>query len=590
VLAALVALGLSGFLLRRPGAETNASDSEKLSRPAIALRAALALSCIALLGLCYAIGLFDPRYQGADDRGAYFLHAKMILETGTLYEPFSFRRIASYGGQPFLHALLMVVAPIEQVNLLDKGVCRVGVGLAVVAWALAAPRRSLWAALLASYVVSVYYDFATNTASLFSGVLAFAGLWMTLDLCRREPGRPVVNGILTGLAAAATLPLRQNYVLACVLVVLFEHAGRLRAGGRYDWRELPIAGGVAALGVGSWALLQLHSCGTALYPLLRGFANPEWSVLAAQNVDEYLNALRNFLGYRPSSAPVLLCGLVLCIPRRAPDEASLRLTAAAGLVAFAANSWFLAHAHPNEIARYTAAFLLPPVLFAAAHVAAILGRVRGATGLLDWRLWLCAPFLGALLAFLPFSTRLTGRLHWLGKELHGQIDSFPDDADTREAYERLQSAAPAGEKIVTMLDRPYLLDLRRNQIVSLDLPGGVSPPPGLFRIETPHEVVWYLRELGYSWLGATRPWESTELHEFSRWESHARGTRKGWLYDSSDVAAWQAFGRTIVRFYRQFDVIARSCRLAYDDGSLVMIDLSRCRFEGPRPTDWPDAK
>jgi hypothetical protein len=55
-----------------------------------------------------------------------------------------------------------------------------------------------------------------------------------------------------------------------------------------------------------------------------------------------------------------------------------------------------------------------------------------------------------------------------------------------------------------------------------------------------------------------------------------------WQYDPSDVAAWQAIGRTIMRFYRQLDVITRSCRLAHDDGTLVLIDLSHCRFEGHR--------
>ena len=457
------------------------------------------------------------------------------------------------------------------------------VGIALLAYSLTGPNRSLLAALVVGYAVGVYYDFATNTASFFSGVLAFAGLWMTLDVCRREPGRPVANGILTGLAAAATLPLRQNYGLACALVVLFEHASRFRAAhGRYDWKELPIAAGSAALCAGGWALLQHHSCGTALFPLLRGFSNPEWNVLSARDVAEFLNAARNFLDYPFASAPVWLCGLALCLPRRSPDEASLRLTAAAGLVGFAAHAWLLAHAHPNEIARYTAAFLLPTVLFASAHAAAILGRVRSASGLRDWRPWLCAAYLFALLWFLPPTTRLTERALWLREELLGRVDSSPDNARATEPYERLQSAVPAGERLLVMLDRPYLLDFRRNDIVSLDLPGGVSPPPGLFQIETPHEVVWYFRELGYSWLGAVRPSKSGGFYALWRWKTHADGIRMNWQYDPSDVAAWQAIGRTIMRFFRQLDVITRSCRLAYDDGTLVLIDLSHCRFEGRR--------
>ena len=72
VLAALVGLGVSGFLLRKPGAPAIASDSAPLGGRAIVLRAGLALFCIGLLGLSYALGLFDARYQGGDDRAAYF--------------------------------------------------------------------------------------------------------------------------------------------------------------------------------------------------------------------------------------------------------------------------------------------------------------------------------------------------------------------------------------------------------------------------------------------------------------------------------------------------------------------------------------
>jgi hypothetical protein len=35
--------------------------------------------------------------------------------------------------------------------------------------------------------------------------------------------------------------------------------------------------------------------------------------------------------------------------------------------------------------------------------------------------------------------------------------------------------------------------------------------------------------------------------------------------------------------------VTRSCRLAYDDGTLVLIDLSHCRFEERRATPRPDA-
>jgi hypothetical protein len=541
----------------------------------------VAVSCAALLALTYATGCLDPRYMPGDDHVAYFLHARQILETGTLQEPFGFRRMASYGGQSFLQALLLVVAPIEQLNGLDKGVCRVALGVAGIAWALARPGRSRLAALAIAYGVCAYPDLAINTSSIFSGVLAFAGLWMTLEACRREPGRPIANGILTGLVAAATLPLRQSYGLASALVVLFEHASRFRAApDPRQGRELLCAAGSALLCVGGWALLQEQSSGTAFFPLFHGFSNPEWGVLSAGSFGEFATAARKLVGWRTLAAPLVLCGLVLLVPRRSAGEVSLRPLATAALVASVAHAWLLAHAQPSDLARYTTAFVLPPIFFAFAGAAEAIGSVRGTAALQDWRLWLSAVFLLALLWQLPPGARLAERTRILRNEWR-LVARLPSDARTAALYEQLQRSAPAGERLLAMLEQPYRLDLRRNAVASLDLPGGASPPPGLHTLRSPQQVVEYFRALGYERLAAIRPERSELLYKLATWTMHANGVRMPWQSDPADVAAWRVMGRTVVRFFRQLEELTTHCRLTYDDGALVMIDLSQCNFDSP---------
>ncbi|MGH7288134.1 MAG: hypothetical protein ACREI8_08985 [Myxococcota bacterium] len=573
VLAALVGLGGTGLLLRPRRARTSAGARET----GFALRAGLAALCISLLGLSFATALLHPHYHYPDDQAAYLFHARKILETGSLYEPFSFRRLASYGGQSFLHALLLLVAPIEQLNLLDKGICRVAVAIGMLAHVLARPRRSLFAAAVVVYAVAVYPDIALNTSSIFSGVLAFVGLWLTLDFCRSEGVGPIAKGILTGLAVAGAVPLRQNYGLACALVVLLEHARRhWTVRDRGQARELAAAAGSAALCLGGWALLQIQSGGTPLFPLLRGFANPEWNVLSADSLDAFWRALGHFLDSHLVSVELALCGLALW-PRRSGETAELFPLAAAALVAFGANAWLLAHAQAWDIERYTVAFLLPVALFAWARAATALVEVRSTSALRDWHLWLCGLCLLMLVSLLP-PTHLTARVRFLQDELR-LVGRWPlHEATSAFRYAQLQSAAPAGAKLLAMLDHPYLLDLRRNDVVSLDLPGGASPPPGLHGIEEPEEVVRYFVGLGRPWLAAIRPAHSRHLYALGTWTSHASGVpQRG--HDPSDAKAWRVMGRTIVHFFEQFDAIARSCRLAYDDGTLVMIDLSRCRFE-----------
>ena len=568
-LAALVASGMLGLFVPRPRVDLSFG----------ARGALVAIACAALLALTYATGLLDPRSMPGDDHAAYFLHAKQILTTGTLHEPFSFRRMASYGGQSFLHALLLVAAPIEQLNGLDKGVCRVALGIVLIAWALARPGRSLLAVLAIALSVCAYPDPAINTSSIFSGALAFCGLWITLEACRREPGRPIANGILTGLVAAATLPLRQSYGLACALVVLFEHASRFRAArDPRQGMELLCAGGSALLCVGGWALLEQRSSGTAFFPLLHGFSNPDWGVFSAGSLAEFAVGARKLLAARALLEPLVLCGLALLVPRRAQGEASLRPLAAAALVGSVAHAFLLAHAQPSDIVRYTTAFVLPPILFASAASAEAIGSVRSRRALRDGRLWLCAGFLLALLFELPPGARLGERVRVLRNELRLMGRSH-DDPRTAAAYEQLQSSAPAGAKLLVMLEQPYRLDLRRNAVASLDLPGGASPPPGLHTLVAPQQLVEYFHALGYDALAAVRPGRSELLYQLATWKMHANGVRTAWQSDPTDVAAWQVMGRTVVRFFAQLEQLTTRCRLAYDDGTLVLIDLSQCQFE-----------
>jgi len=82
VLAALVGLGVSGYLLRKPGAPAIARDSappgqagDRASRGARAVLHRPAGSQLRARPVRRAL-------PGGDDRAAYFMHAKKILETG----------------------------------------------------------------------------------------------------------------------------------------------------------------------------------------------------------------------------------------------------------------------------------------------------------------------------------------------------------------------------------------------------------------------------------------------------------------------------------------------------------------------------
>src|SRR5262249_53538569 len=58
-----------------------------------------------------------------DDFEAYFVYPKSLLALGALEEPFSYRRLATLGGQSYLQAFLLPAATVWRLNGFDNGIC-----------------------------------------------------------------------------------------------------------------------------------------------------------------------------------------------------------------------------------------------------------------------------------------------------------------------------------------------------------------------------------------------------------------------------------------------------------------------------------
>jgi hypothetical protein len=87
-------------------------------------------------------------------------------------------------------------------------------------------------------------------------------------------------------------------------------------------------------------------------------------------------------------------------------------------------------------------------------------------------------------------------------------------------YAAAQAALPAGAEVAAATDFPFLFDLDRNDFVSLDVLGAVSPAPGLPLGGTPEDMTAYLREQGFDHVVATDPDASRCLYSRPGWEAH----------------------------------------------------------------------
>ena len=60
------------------------------------------------------------------------------------------------------------------------------------------------------------------------------------------------------------------------------------------------------------------------------------------------------------------------------------------------------------------------------------------------------------------------------------------------AYKLLQNSIPKGQTVLTRLDKPFLMDFKRNEIYIVDGPGGASLPPGMPFYKGPEALANYL--------------------------------------------------------------------------------------------------
>ena len=64
----------------------------------------------------------DARFNLWDDNMAYRSFVQQFLDTGTLYEPFSFRRVAAYGGASLLQSLVLAFTSRDRIHISDDGI------------------------------------------------------------------------------------------------------------------------------------------------------------------------------------------------------------------------------------------------------------------------------------------------------------------------------------------------------------------------------------------------------------------------------------------------------------------------------------
>jgi hypothetical protein len=454
----------------------------RLLRPRQIVFAAGIAIFYAMAALQYAEAVANSSFNPWDDDGSYRAFPRQFLETGTLYQPFSYRRIGAYGGQSLLHAMVLAGADRERLHILDNGICAI-VMLGLVTGFRARSRAASRVGILAAGLLAMTLPHTPhNLGSELSGVVLFLALFRLFDDPSFESAPTRSNAILAGLLSAGACTLRQNYLSAGVSFAAILYAALVAFPGakpRVAW----VRQGAATLGaivcfLSPWLVLSIMSARTALYPLVQGNMTAGFGIVGRVSWDELLRwSLANLFMFKPIVTLALFFFAAFLIPfaRRARAIHAMMF---ANIVAFALMMHFFQNFDDaDSIARYYLAFT---VAFAIAATLKALGDVP-AVPLASLAVGGAAMAAAAVgMQFVSSRSEVLSLLFARVTSLRTVLtqrgaDPEPGGADV---YRRMQESVPPETPILATVDRAYLLDGRRNTLFYYDHPGAMGPVPG----------------------------------------------------------------------------------------------------------------
>jgi hypothetical protein len=392
------------------------------------------------------------------------------------------------------------------------------------------------------------------------------------DLKSDSPSWPLSLRQLAVLAlcAVAAISFRaSNAVPVCLflgLYFLFAYCSAVRA----PWQFSALRGFFSVGGVFSlcfilfmlpWMWLMNESVGTPLFPLGKSNLTPGFVFLQspASALEALQHMVNNFHHDKPLVAFPLfaLAGIVpLTMPGKRDSSAralsALTLGSLGGMLAIIYSG---AAFDAIAISRYYFSYVV------ATALAVAIGLGDSATRAGRLRDVVVVAAIGLQLVGSRDEMR-----HYYGFLIAHASDAAraePAWSRVTEQYRLLQQHVPVGARLAAAVDDPFRFDFARNEILLLDVPGGMGPPPGFPLGKGPEQLAAYLASHGVRYLAVVDFSRSVELYDLGRWRGHL--SRTG--------SYLQGEARVAVDAMETIEQLVRSRRVLHRRENMCIVDL-----------------
>ncbi len=169
----------------------------------------------------------------------------------------------------------------------------------------------------------------------------------------------------------------------------------------------------------------------------------------------------------------------------------------------------------------------------------------------------CVPFLKAsILNIFSIGWAIDSRRQF------SDLDRHASAKEARHEYLEAFALIPPRNKILIALDYPFLLDYRKHDIFSIDIPGAASPDPGMPFFCGAEPVKAYLLSQGIHYVVHV-PFHSEFLYSREKQTDNL----------AADRPVWHLWARYSLNFFDNVEQLARTNPILYDSPTAQVIEL-----------------
>ncbi|AFY79445.1 MAG: hypothetical protein IGR93_13160 [Hydrococcus sp. C42_A2020_068] len=529
---------------------------------------------IILIFVQYAGWVSTNNFHSHDDYHAYFVFPEKMLQIGSMGpDPFSERRlVSSLGGQSFLHTFVLSILSEQNLRLIDPGIASIAVFGLILGFIQEKNLLKRIAILILIPWLLIIPAYRNSTSSVI-GLALFLSLFCTLNWDKLRANKYIANAVIIAAITAALCAAKTNLIPAAVIFLSSSYFFYIA---RTENKQKAILEFLAVIVLTfifllPWMISLYQSSGTLLYPLLgKGYHGSVYDEKYILPYSELLSFKMLFEVFK-TAIDVDYIALVLLIisyvglqlwrkPESKERAASVALTISACLGAA-----IVLLSTGGRSSRYTFPFVFAAIAVLTVIILSYVSSQEQDKLPKNWTFVLISAI--ALGMLIGSGNGWNASIEFYQSQLENIRRGIANEAVVFEStevdeYTKMQRSVPAGETILTRLDKPFLLDFKRNQIFIIDVPCGASPLPGMPCFKGEKLLADYLtsqsiRYVAYAYI-------SEPAAKGSFWKKAGTSHLHPWVRVAVEHT---------LDFHENLKKLGETRRRIYDDGNIFVIDL-----------------